>query len=71
MAKKNTKDLTQQLRLIIRDELSKCNEVVTPNICKRITTREGYKEVEDLVINYAIHNNMSVQSAISQLDMEL
>jgi len=73
MAKKkiNETALRKELRLMIREELAKCNANVTPNLCKRIGTKEGYQKVEDMVINYAIHNNMSIQSAISQIDTEL
>lgn len=70
-SKKNQKDAVTQLRLLIREQLAKCNTITTPNICRRITTRDGYKEVEDLVLNYAAHNHMSVQSAISHLEGEL
>jgi hypothetical protein len=65
------KSIEQQLRIIISEELRKCSPSAYPNFCRMIETREGYRKAEDMIINYALKNQMNIGSAIAQLEMEL
>lgn len=69
--KKDEKDLEVTLRLLVRKELSKCSESVTPRFCEMIKTREGYLKAESLIIDFAIKNQLSISASIAQLEVEL
>lgn len=59
-----------ELRMLVRDALKECNPSATPNMYELIQTVDGYKKAEDMVINYAIKNQVSVSAAVSLLEAE-
>ena len=65
------RDQVNQLRLLIRKELQKCNPSATPHFCEMIKTKSGYKKAEGMIINYAIANGLGIGSAIAQLESEM
>jgi hypothetical protein len=64
------KNAEKQLRQIAQDALSKCDPTVTPTICHMIV-ESGMVKVEEMIINYAIKNNVGIPSAIALLESEL
>lgn len=60
-----------EIRTLVRSALSHVAEVAYPNFYKMIQTVDGYKKAEDLILNYAIKNQISVSSAIGLLEAEL
>lgn len=69
--KNKGQNVVQQLRGLINDELQKITNVSYPNIYKRIQSKEGYKQVEDSIINMVISNNITPSACIAQLESEL
>jgi hypothetical protein len=65
------RDQVNQLRLLIRKELQKCNPAATPNFCEMIKTQSGYKKAEGMIITYAITNGVGIGAAIAQLESEM
>lgn len=65
------KNRTNELRQIVRNELTNCNEFITPNLYERLQTLEGYRDVEQMVIDYLSANDVSVATAISFIETEL
>ena len=65
------RDQVNQLRLLIRKELKKCNPSATPNFCEMIKTQSGYKKAESMIISYAITNGVGIGAAIAQLESEM
>lgn len=68
MSKQNN---INKVRVLIQSKLSQLSEAAYPNITNWISTREGYKHVEEQVIRYAARNNVSLDNAIAHLEMEL
>ncbi len=64
------KSLEKQLKVIARETLKKCDPGSTPTICRMIA-ESGMVKVEELVINYAVKNNVGIPSAIGLLESEL
>lgn len=64
-------DLTRQLRIAIKKELDRCDKVATPKICERISTKEGYLAIEELIIKILLRDVITPGAAIAQLEMEL
>jgi hypothetical protein len=65
------RDQVNQLRLLIRKELQKCNPSATPNFCEMIKFQTGYRKAEGMILNYAIANGVGIGSAIAQLESEM
>jgi hypothetical protein len=62
------RDQVNQLRLLIRKQLQRCNPSATPNFCEMVKTQSGYKKAESMILTYAITNRVSVGAAIAQLE---
>lgn len=69
--KDSQRDQVNQLRLLIRKELQKCNPSATPNFCEMIKTQSGYKKAESMILSYAITNGVGIGSTIAQLESEM
>ena len=65
-----TNEIESFFRLKIKAELSKCNPSAYPNFSKLLKTKDGYLKAEEMVIEYAVKNNLPISSAISQLESE-
>lgn len=63
-------DLEEQLRLEVKRHLDKCDSEASPRICERISTTDGYREVEDTVIRLMLHDQITAGAAIAQLENE-
>lgn len=63
--------LERELRIAIKTELQNCSPSVTPKFCDLINTKDGYLKAEDMIINYAIRNQVSISAAIAHLEVEL
>lgn len=63
-------DLTQQLRLEIKQQLQQCDGSATPQVCQAIQSAEGYQKVEGLIIGMVIHQQLTPAAAIAQIEME-
>ena len=61
----------QILREAVRHGLDKCDEFLTPSLHERMQSLEGYRQVEQMVIDYVIANDVSVETAISFIEVEL
>ena len=61
-------DPTDTLRLEIKRHLAKCDGSRTPRTCKRIATKEGYLQVEALIIGMCLRDPISIQTAIANLE---
>lgn len=59
-----------QLRILVREALKELTQKGTPNLFTMIQTVDGYRKVEDMVINYALKNQISIFAAIPLLDNE-
>ncbi|HSZ72483.1 MAG TPA: hypothetical protein VK750_07380 [Cytophagaceae bacterium] len=66
-----TNDIESFFRLKIKRELGKCTSTSYPNFYNLIKTKGGYLKAEEMVIQYAIKNNLPISSAIAQLESEL
>ena len=64
------KNAHKQLHEIAQKALKQCNPDSTPTICHMIA-ESGMVKVEDMIINYAIKNNVGIPSAIGLLESEL
>lgn len=60
-----------QLRQIVRNKLAECDKHITPALHERMQSLEGYRQVEQMVIDYVIANDVSVETAISFIEVEL
>ncbi len=53
-----------ELKMVIKEYMDYCNEKNTPYVCKLKQTKEGYKAIEDFIINMVIQTDKSVSEAI-------
>ena len=60
-----------RLRMKIRSVLSECTPLASPKFCAMIKTKEGYRKAEEMIISYAIKNNVSISASIGHLESEL
>ena len=70
-AKVQKHGLINALRLEVKRHLSHCVPSKTPKICKRISTLEGYKDVEDTIITIAIRDQVSLGTAILSVETDI
>ena len=56
---------------ILSQYLEFCNEKRTPYVCKLKSTPQGYKEIEDFVIQVVIRGGESVNYAIMEKERQL
>ena len=66
----NTDDIERELRSAIQRELMRCDPDVTPNLCQRLRTLDGYRAVEDTIINMAISQGLMPSACVALLDSE-
>lgn len=64
-------NVEKQLRTEILNALRNVNADNCPNLWKRIQTRQGYAQVEEMIINMVINDNIAPSSCIPQLESEL
>lgn len=64
-------EITKKLREEIRIHLDECNSTATPKICAEITTEEGYKKIEGMIISFMIKNRLAVGASIGQIESVL
>jgi hypothetical protein len=67
----NTNGLVRELRLRIKEELSRCDGGATPKVCEAISTTEGYLAIEAMVIGIVAKEGCAVGAAIANLEAEL
>ena len=66
-----------ELRIAIKSALENVSKINSPNIYSLIYNKKGkivprgYQVIETKIIKKIIHNNLSISSAIPQLEMEL
>jgi hypothetical protein len=60
-----------ELRLEIQKKLKECDGLNTPNVCKTIRSKQGYRKIEEMIISTMIHGQLTVGAAIAQIEMEL
>lgn len=60
-----------ELRRQIREQLSRCRQGETPNLCREAGTTEGYRKVEALAIGIVAREGVSVTTALANIEMEL
>ena len=61
----------EHLRRLIRLELDRCRGDLWPNVCRLKQSEDGYRRIEDQVINLAKTEGMPVGSAIALLEQDL
>jgi len=68
MAQRN---LIEQLRREIHLHLQQCDASHTPGVCVAIQTQAGYSRIENLIIDMAIAEGVSIGTAITTIETEL
>ena len=61
-----SKAVILELKMVIKEYMDFCNEKNTPYVCKLKNTQEGYKAIEDFIIQSILETDMSVSEAIVQ-----
>ena len=61
----------EHLRRLIRKELSGCNPMLWPEVCRLQSTEVGYKRIEEQIIELALAEAMPVGAAMAQLEQDL
>ena len=67
----STQSITTQLRLKVKEELWDLKQSAYPKFHQMKQSKEGYKKAEELIIEYAIHNQVPISTAIAHLEAEL
>ena len=60
-----------KLRTAIYEELGAVTKASSPFIHNSIQNPNGYKEIEEMIINNVVEGNLPVQAAIPQVEMQL
>ncbi len=60
-----------RVKKILSQYLEFCNEKRTPYVCKLKSTPQGYKEIEDFVVQVVIRGKESVNYAIMEKERQL
>ncbi len=63
--------IENQLRAEILAALRRVDAENCPNIWKRIQTRTGYAQVEEMIINMVINDHITPSACIPQLESEM
>ena len=63
-------DTESRLRQAIQRELMRCDAHVTPAVCSRTKTLDGYRDVEDTIINMVIKQGLMPSACIAQLESD-
>lgn len=56
--------MTQQLRVAINNSLANCLRSATPNVCELAETKDGYQQVERMIISTMADRKVSPDEAI-------
>lgn len=59
------------LRLKVRESFKVCSKTVYPSFYNLLQSKQGYLKAEELVIAYAIKNELPISTSIAQLESEL
>jgi len=70
MSKKRETDIIQ-LRQRVRDLLLSLDPESYPGIATIFNRADGYRQMENMLLNYAATNQISLSAAVNQLEMEL
>ncbi|MDF9795378.1 hypothetical protein OKW21_000641 [Catalinimonas alkaloidigena] len=60
-----------QLRQKVRDLLLSLDPKSYPGISAILNDADGYRQMENMLLNYAATNQISLSAAVNQLEMEL
>lgn len=63
--------IEDELRLEIKRHLDKCNSEALPKVFERISSKDGYRQIEDMVIRMMVKEQITPGPAIAQLESEL
>jgi hypothetical protein len=62
----------EQLQKIVQENLSRVTENTYPYFYNMVNgSPDGYRKAEDLVINYALKNRMSIPATIAHLESSM
>lgn len=61
------KDFKDNIRL----ELDQCNSLDTPHVCANISSEEGYRKTEKLIMEKVMTSRLTIGEAIVQIENEL
>lgn len=64
-------NLIGTFRSTIREHLQKCDSAHTPGVCREIQTPDGYRRIENMIIDLVIVEAISIGSAITAIETEL
>ncbi len=65
------RDIVSQLRLQIAQALKKVTQANSPNIYAKIQTKKGYERIEATIIEKVLHNGITPDAAVPQLESEM
>jgi len=60
--------LVHELRLEVKRVITQASPTTYPTIYARLQDVQGYQQVEDAIINYVLHNNVTPGAALAQLE---
>lgn len=63
-------DKLAELRRLIKIELEMCDSSNVPTVCQMKNTPEGYKKIEQLIINSVMKTGDSIGEAILRIEKE-
>jgi hypothetical protein len=66
----NTNDIETRLRQSIQREMMRCDPAITPALCRRTKTLDGYRAVEQAIIDLVISQHITPSAAIGLLESE-
>lgn len=61
-------NIEKELREEIYRSLKNVTKENCPNVWNRIQTKDGYTQVEEMIINMVINDNITPSSCISQIE---
>lgn len=68
---KPTEKLTDTIRQSIKEALEQVNSSNAPRVFELIQTEQGYKTVEELIINQMVTNSFTASASILHVEMSL
>ena len=66
-----TSKIEQELRLEIKRHLDKCKKAILPKVHQYIQRVEGYRTIEDRIIQMIIREQITPSAAIAHIETEL
>lgn len=63
--------LINALRLLVKRNLDRCDDIHNPKIMDLLRKKGGYLEVEEMVIRKMIRDHLTIGASIAQLETEL